>query len=76
MKIEKVKTLVANLHDKTEHVIHIRSLEQDDTAEDQEWCTKKRYMTPAKQIEEKSASIIKLTGLKDSGLTTKEILAE
>ena len=28
MKIEKVKTLVANLHDKTEHVIHIRSLEQ------------------------------------------------
>ena len=48
----------------------------DDTTEDQEWCTKKRYMTPAKQIEEKSASIIKLTGLKDSGLTTKEILAE
>ena len=28
MKIEKVKTFVANLHDKTEHVIHIRSLEQ------------------------------------------------
>ena len=28
IKIEKVKTLVANLHDTTEHVIHIRSLEQ------------------------------------------------
>ena len=28
MKIEKVKKLVANLHDKTEHVIHIRNLKQ------------------------------------------------
>ena len=26
MKIEKVEKLVANLHDKTEYVIHIRSL--------------------------------------------------
>ena len=26
MKIEKVKKLVANLHDKTEYVIHIRNL--------------------------------------------------
>ena len=25
MKIEKVEKLVANLHDKTEHVIHIRN---------------------------------------------------
>ena len=28
MKIEKVKKLVTNLHDKTEYVIHIRSLKQ------------------------------------------------
>ena len=28
MKIEKVKKLVVNLHDKTEHVIHIRNLKQ------------------------------------------------
>ena len=28
MKIEKVETLVANLHDKTEYVIHIRNLKQ------------------------------------------------
>ena len=28
MKLEKVEKLVANLHDKTEHVIHIRSLKQ------------------------------------------------
>ena len=28
MKIEKVKKLVANLHDKIEHVIHIRNLKQ------------------------------------------------
>ena len=28
MKIEKVEKLVANLHDKTEYVIHIRSLKQ------------------------------------------------
>ena len=28
MKLEKVKKLVANLHDKTECVIHIRSLKQ------------------------------------------------
>ena len=28
MKIEKVKKLVANLHDKTEYVIHIRNLTQ------------------------------------------------
>ena len=28
MKLEKVKKLVANLHDKTEYVIHIRSLKQ------------------------------------------------
>ena len=28
MKIEKVKKLVANLHDKTEYVIHIRNLKQ------------------------------------------------
>ena len=28
MKIEKVKKLVTNLHDKTEHVIHIRNLKQ------------------------------------------------
>ena len=28
MKIEKVKKLVANLHDKTEYVIHIRKLKQ------------------------------------------------
>ena len=28
MKIEKVKKLAANLHDKTEHVIHIRNLKQ------------------------------------------------
>ena len=28
MKIEKVKELVANLHDKTEHVIHIKNLKQ------------------------------------------------
>ena len=29
MKIEKVEKLVANLHDKTEYVIHIRNLKQD-----------------------------------------------
>ena len=28
MKIEKVKKLAANLHDKTEYVIHTRSLKQ------------------------------------------------
>ena len=28
MKIEKVKKLVANLHDKTEYVIHIRNFKQ------------------------------------------------
>ena len=28
MKIEKVKKLVTNLHDKTEYVIHIRKLKQ------------------------------------------------
>ena len=29
MKIEKVEKLVANLHHKTEYVIHIRNLRQD-----------------------------------------------
>ena len=28
MKIEKVERLVANLHNKTEYIIHIRSLKQ------------------------------------------------
>ena len=28
MKIEKIKKLVASLHDKTEYVIHIRNLKQ------------------------------------------------
>ena len=28
MKLEKVEKLVANLHDKTEYVIHIRNLKQ------------------------------------------------
>ena len=28
MKIEKVENLLANLHDKTEYVIHIRNLKQ------------------------------------------------
>ena len=28
MKIEKVESLVANLHDKTEYVIHKRNLKQ------------------------------------------------
>ena len=28
MKIEKVENLIANLHDKTEYLIHIRNLEQ------------------------------------------------
>ena len=28
MKIKKVRKLVANLHDKTEYVIHIRNLNQ------------------------------------------------
>ena len=28
MKTEKMKKLVANLHDKTEHVIHIRNSKQ------------------------------------------------
>ena len=28
MKIEKLEKLVANLHDKTEYVIHIRNLKQ------------------------------------------------
>ena len=28
MKIEKVEKLVTNLHDKTEHVVHIRNLKQ------------------------------------------------
>ena len=28
MKIRKIEKLVANLHDKTEYVIHIRSFEQ------------------------------------------------
>ena len=41
----------------------------------------KRYRTPAqddtvKQIEENSALIIILTDVKDSGLATKEIIAE
>ena len=44
-------------------------------------CAEKRYRTLAqdditKQIEEKSALIIKLTDVKGSGLATKEILAE
>ena len=29
MKFEKVEKLVANLHDKTEYVIHIRNLKQE-----------------------------------------------
>ena len=29
MKIEKVEKLVANLHDKTEYVIHIRNLKEE-----------------------------------------------
>ena len=29
MKIEKIKKLIANLHDKTEYVIHIRNLKQE-----------------------------------------------
>ena len=29
MKIEKLKKLVANLHDKTEYVVHIRNLKQE-----------------------------------------------
>ena len=28
MKIEKVEKLVTNLHDKTEHIVHIRNLKQ------------------------------------------------
>ena len=28
MKIEKIEKLLANLHDKTEYVIHIRNLKQ------------------------------------------------
>ena len=28
MKFEKVEKLVANLHDKTEYIIHIRNLKQ------------------------------------------------
>ena len=28
MKIEKVENLIANLHDKTEYLIHIRNLKQ------------------------------------------------
>ena len=28
MKIEKVEKLITNLHDKTEHVIHIRNIKQ------------------------------------------------
>ena len=28
MKIEKIEKLVANLHDKTEYVIHLRNLNQ------------------------------------------------
>ena len=28
MRIEKVKKLVANLHDETEYVVHIRNLKQ------------------------------------------------
>ena len=28
MKIEKVEKLVANLHDKTEYVLHMRNLKQ------------------------------------------------
>ena len=28
MKIEKIEKIVANLHDKTEHVIHIKNLKQ------------------------------------------------
>ena len=28
MKIEKVEKLVANLHDKTEYIIHMRNLQQ------------------------------------------------
>ena len=51
----------------------------DDTTE--ELCIEERYRTPAqddiaKQIEEKSAFITKLTDVNDSGLATKEILAE
>ena len=53
----------------------------DNTTAGQELCTEKRYRTPAqddiaKQIEEKSALIIKLTDVKDLGLATKEILAK
>ena len=53
----------------------------DNTTEGQGLCREKRYRTPAqdepaKQIEEKSAFIIKLIDVKDSGLATKEILAE
>ena len=53
----------------------------DDTTQGQELCTQKRYRTPAqddigKQIEEKSALIIKLTDVKDSCLATREVLAE
>ena len=52
----------------------------DNTTEGQEFCLGRRYRTPAqddipKQIEEKSALIIKLTDVKDSNLPTKEILA-
>ena len=53
----------------------------DYTSEVQELFVEKRYRTPAqddtvKQIEEKSALIIILTDVKDSGLATKEIIAE
>ena len=53
----------------------------DDTTEGQEFCAEKSYRTPAqddiaKQIEQKSTLIIKLTDVKDSGLAAKEILAE
>ena len=33
MKIEKVKRLVANLHDKTEYIIHIRNIKQSSNHE-------------------------------------------
>ena len=55
------------------------SASADDTTEGQELCTEKRYRTPAqddiaKQIEEKSALIIKLTDVKDSVWQPKRFL--
>ena len=57
------------------------SASANDITEGQELHIEKRYMTPAqdnmaKQIEEKSALIIKLTDVKDSGMATKENPAE